>query len=411
MVESFIPLLEHQGRLESGVDVYTATVEPVPAIEALGLSSQSEPRRVDALSFQDLTEGAPPKFASIAKVKMPELRARSTYKFVISVRADLFDAIPTENKPVAQQKKNIVPCSDTDVLENVGIQISDDDSDKTLVKMQSTRELEKLKQLASIDRTPEIDQQIKDKISEISSFEMQSFKDKLDSLPFVVEYKISNMKRDFKAVASMMTDYDKVLTEVKEFGVKMSPDVSLATEANKLSSCLNAIKKVSSYNSVDISENNQDSLLISFNVIRGDSSDENKIMGLEIKTMSVKRNNPGITVFNSGMPNFLTSSPITSRTTMVYLALMGVLSKQAARHRSQRIQGIEPDRSDVLGFVSAYHHPKPEIDFSSMDIDFNKAFGSTLEDFDYSVGKIKDYSKKINLDFNLSKNLGVFEKR
>ena len=414
----FSELLTVQGRMQENKNTYQLSIDNVPVLEALGLNNTEVARRVDVLSFQDLTEGATPQFASIAKVVMPELKQRSTFKFIIKVKAEMFDVIPTDLKPVSEQKsasstlKNASTCSDEEFLSifsDVDGNVGDFENVRNRVKNQ--RELAKLKKIAGLTKDPEIIQQVQDRLSEINLKELAEFKEKLDALPLVVSYKISTLERNLKSVQAFMNDYDKLLIDTKKFGVTMSPDVSLRDESQNLSGVLSAIKKVSDYNNVEISTNNRDNLLVSYRVIRSTTDDIETIEGLEVKSISVQKEESSETsVFSAGVANFLKSSPISSRTTMTYFAMLNILTKQAARHRSKKVQNIEPDRADVLAFPMAFHFPKPEYDFTSIDLDFNTSFGSTLEDFDYSVNKIKDYAKNIDLNFNLSNNLGIFDK-
>jgi len=412
----FTNFLKKQGRLEEGVDVYQATIEPIDPIEALGLNAGVN--RVDLLSFQDLTEGVTPDFASIAKVVMPELKPRSTFKFIIAVRAELFDAIPTEHKTVSQQKKagsvssNTPACSDEDLLTMTdNFDLGDNDFENRKTRLRSMRQLAKLKQLNSNEQiTPDIQEQIDQRVREINKVELAEFKEKLEDLPFVVYYKISELEKDIKSVHRMMTSYNEVLEQAKSFGVSMSPDVSLKDEADNLLSTVNAIKKLGGYNDVEISEENLDTLIISYRVITSGPEDNQKIEGLEIKSVSVLKINPGIKVFDAGIGNFLKSSPMTSRTTVSYLALLNIIKKDAAKFNSVKLQGADIDRADVLAFISLYHLPKPKIDFSALDVDFNKVFGSTIEDFDFSVNKIKSLSSNLKLNYNLTNNIGIMDK-
>ena len=160
----------------------------------------------------------------------------------------------------------------------------------------------------------------------------------------------------------------------------------------------------------EISTNNRDNLLVSYRVIRSSTDDIETIEGLEVKSISVqKEENSETSVFSAGVANFLKSSPISSRTTMTYFAMLNILTKQAARHRSKKVQNIEPDRAEVLAFPMAFHFPKPEYDFTSVDLDFNTLWFN-FGKFDYSVNKIKNYAKNIDLNFNLSNNLGIADK-
>ena len=148
-------------------------------------------------------------------------------------------------------------------------------------------------------------------MSQINLRELADFKEKLDALPLVVSYKISTLERNLKSVQAFMNDYDKQLIDIKKFGVAMSPDVSLRDESQNLSGVLSAIKKVSDYNNVEISTNNRDNLLVSYRVIRSSTDDIETIEGLEVKSISVqKEENSETSVFSAGVANFKVFSNI-----------------------------------------------------------------------------------------------------
>ena len=86
---------------------------------------------------------------------MPELKQRTTFKFIVKVKAEMFDAIPTDLKPVSEQKsassslKNASACSDEEFLSiysDVDGNVGDFENVRNRVKNQ--RELAKLKKIA-----------------------------------------------------------------------------------------------------------------------------------------------------------------------------------------------------------------------------------------------------------------------